>query len=472
MAIRSFSDIVLSMLNFLRRLRPRVDTKEGTFTRDVIIDAPASEFSTFYSALENVSNSQSPDLATAQALTNLARNLQAPRRGTVRASGTVIFYRVSAPPGTIQIPRGTIVSSKGSLTVSPRQFVTTQDASLSIVNFNAETARFEVEVPIRSVLGGADSNVPAGAISVLVTPIANVVGCYNRSSTTGGQDRESDLACANRIKQIFLGNNVGTESGYYLTLMNNVNITDVKVVGPNDTTLVKRSSAGTIDILIRGAVATQPPIEEYVYTTSTAYYIPLKQPFFTVGSSSFIVNGSVSGQLTQGIDYAVSYDSGIYGGSIYATDKFNFLHSLSNGESLTFTYSYNSLIEDAQTILDSNTGKIVTADVLVKAAKQRLINVTAIITLLAGYTADATITSVQAALSTHLNEYAIGEEVQQSDIIAIIANVTGVDSVNVPLTTLAEDITTGNIVQDVNGNLIIPADSYAVSGTITILVQS
>lgn len=475
MAIRSFSDIVASMIGYLRRLRPKVDTKEGTFTRDVVIDAPASEFSILYRAINNVSNAQSPDLGTSSDLDNLSRNLQSQRKGAQKALGIITFYRVDIPQGTISIPRGTSVSSKGGFSISPKRFVTTQDAIINILSFNPSTARFEVDVPIRAITGGGSSNLPAGAISTLVSGVTGVAGCYNSAPTTGGKDRETDTQLAIRIKNILAGNNVGTLGGYYNSIIEHPDVVGVKVVGPDDTTVQKRSTVGSIDILIRGAVPTQPTsLESYIYTPSVSYYIPENQPLYTAVSGSFIVEGSSSGTLVQGTHYNVYKDISLYGGSVRAADRFVFIpgSGIVNGETLTFTYTYNSLIDELQTNMTADTVKSINADVLIREARRRNININVTIGVFAGYVPNQVASDVKTVITAALNDYTIGEEVQQSDIIAIIAAVDGVDDVLVPLTTFQEDVATGNITQNVDGNLTIPADSYAAAGTINVFVGS
>ena len=115
--------------------------------------------------------------------------------------------------------------------------------------------------------------------------------------------------------------------------------------------------------------------------------------------------------------------------------------------------------------------RILAADLLVKSAKPRQIDIGGSIRLLSGYVASSVVTDVTTALSEFLNGYAIGEEVQQSDILSTITNITGVDDVTVPLGTFEENSTTGNLEQDSSGNIIIPADSYAIVGDITITVR-
>jgi len=221
---------------------------------------------------------------------------------------------------------------------------------------------------------------------------------------------------------------------------------------------------------VRGGISAQA-IDEFIYNDGSSYHTFSYQPIhlFTT-SGSFSAVGSISGNLVDGVDYTVVKDGGFYGGSVRGSDRFYFLPTLTDGETITITYTYNSLIPTLQAAVDGDSAKIVGADVLIKEAKILLIDVTATIELFAGYDITEVATNVETAIANALSDYLIEQEVQQSDIIAVIAAVEGVDDVLVPLTKFEES--EGDITQDSDGNLVIPWDSYATSGTITVIVKS
>jgi len=470
MARKSFSNIVQSMIDFLRILHPSVDTKEGTFTRDIVVDPVADALDNFYAELDIVSNGQSPDLASDDDLVTLAENLQLERKAAVQAIGTVTFYNKTGVTATI--PAGTIVSSKPGADVSAQQFVTLQTILISNPgSFNPDRGQWEAVAPTRALVGGSQANVDAEAISVMITPISNVAGCFNEDAITTGEDEETIDSLKQRIKSTLAGNNVGTKAGYYNQVTKNLNVTDALVIEAGSP-YVQRSSFGAVDILVRGGVPTQA-IDSFIYHTGTAYHIFTQQPvhLFTQ-SGSFSAIGSVTGILVDGINYVVIKDTDIYGGSVQGRDQFYFGSGLTNGENITITYTYNSLISTLQAAVEGDSAKTVCVDILVKEAKTRLIDITATIQLFAGYDVTDVSTRTQTAITNALNDYLIGAEVQQSDIIAIIAAVEGVDDVLVPLTKFQENSLTGSIVQDADGNLVIPWNSYAQAGLITIIVKS
>jgi len=473
--IKNFKAIVKSMLERLRKSRPNVDTSVGTFTRDVVIDSPAHELEALYIDLNRTSKAQSPDLAVATDLEQLGRNYQLRRKGPVKATGTVTFYSIDAPSSTITISQGTTLAAKALPDGSAPQYTTIQTVTLSASDFNPDTGRYEVDCQVRAVVAGTDANVGPGAISGILNPIAGVAGVYNFNAITSGSDFEALSTYRQRIKSALVGNNVGTLSGYYQTVIRNSNVLDAKVAAVGSgVEALRRGDVGAVDIYVRGLVSTQAPTETYVVPSSTPYeYVTSKQPIDILASAGFTLVGSITGTLTEGTHYSIVKGESKFAGSIRGQDKFVFKSGkVTPGESISITYSYNSLIESLQSYMEGDTRKVLGADLLVKSAKPRQIDIECTIRLLSGYNSSSVISAVETTLSNSLNSYTIGEEVQQSDILAVIANTTGVDDVTVPLDTFEESATTGTLTQNASGNIIIPADSYAVAGNIVVNVRT
>ena len=471
--IKSFRDIVNTMIGFMYSRRSNVDTSPGTFTRDVVIDAPARELESLYLDLNRTANAQSPDLASTIDIERLGRNFQLRRRGPLKATGMASFYSFEAPVETITIPRGTTVASKALPDGTSQQYVTTQDVTLGVTNFNSTTGRYDVDVMVRAMVAGTDGNVPAGAIAAILDPVSGVAGVYNFNAFTNGADFETLASFRSRVKSVITGNNVGTVDGYYQTITRITDVLDAYVAS-TDTGIeeLRRTDVGAVDIYVRGLISTQAPSEVYTVPVSSPYeLVTSKQPIDLLTVDSFSLIGSVTGTLVEGTHYIIVRDTSKFAGSIRGSDKFVFT-GLSAGEEVTIVYSYNSLIESLQTYMEEDSRKVLGADILVKGAIPRQINIACIIRALPGYTAQGVTTDVTTALTAFLNSYTIGEEVQQSDILAVIANTAGVDDVTVPLSTFEESSVTGNLSQDTAGNLIIPADSYAVVGTITVTVRA
>lgn len=467
--IKTFKDIVNSMIRYLHLHRPNVDVSPGTFTRDVVVDAVASELETFYFDLYRTSNAQSPDLATVSDVEKLGTNFQVVRKGPTKATGIVTFYTFNAPASPVTISKGTILSSKSGAGSSAQQYMTTQDVVLSLLNFNADTGRYEVNCMIRASAAGMSANVPPGAISAMVNPVAGIDGVYNYNAVGNGLDFESLSQFRSRLKASLLGNNIGTANGYYNTIIQNSDVIDVSVSALGIGTIsITRNVPGAVDVYIRGLVSTQFNEIYAVPGTILRELIVSKQPIDILAKSTFSLIGSITGVLVEGTHYNVVQDTGNLGGSVKASDRFVFTNLVASGEIITIIYSYNSLVETLQNYMEDVSRKVLGADLLIKASKPRKINIECTIRVLSGYVASTIVTAVSNSLAAALNTYTIGEEVQQSDILAVIVNTTGVDDVVVPLTTFEEDSSTGNLRQNSLKNIEIPSDSYATVGTIKV----
>lgn len=471
--IKSFRDIVNAMIGFMHSRRPNVDVSPGTLTRDVVIDAPSRELESLYLDLNRTSNAQSPDLANTTDVERLGRNFQLRRRGPLKATGIVSFYSFELPTEIITIPRGTTVASKALPDGTSQQYVTTQDVTLGVTNFNSATGRYETNAPVRAVIAGIDGNIPPGAIVAILDAVAGIAGVYNFNAFTNGANFEPLTSFRSRIKSVITGNNVGTVDGYYQTITRITDVLDA-LIASSDTGIeeLRRSDVGAVDIYIRGSISAQASQETYVVPVNAPYeFVVSKQPVDLLVADSFVLIGSVTGVLVKDTHYTITQDTGKFAGSIKSADKFVFT-GLIAGEEISIVYSYNSLIESLQRYMEDDSRKVLGADILIKGAVPRQIDIACTIRIIPGYTAPDVIIAVTAALTEFLNSYTIGEEVQQSDILAAIANTAGVDDVTIPLGTFEENSSTGTLSQDVTGNLIIPANSYAVAGTIAITVRA
>lgn len=116
------------------------------------------------------------------------------RKAAVKATGTA----AKGNPLTIYGTNGTVVA-KGFKAATPAdaitntpsvEFVTTADCTIGPGG--------SVTVDIEASEAGARGNVPAGAINVVVTPVAGVTGVTNAAAITGGADTEDDASLLGR----------------------------------------------------------------------------------------------------------------------------------------------------------------------------------------------------------------------------------------------------------------------------------
>jgi hypothetical protein len=149
---------------------------------------PGSQVRTFAEATGAVSERQGIwDQALAfQALVYSAMSLYGIFPGQAVASSGVALFETSntvtpAPPASqnVTIPAGTIVGTNGGV-----QFQTTVTALLA----NGSSG---VSVPVTAVIGGTGGNIPAGALTQIVTPVGYPLFVTNASGFAGGANAET-----------------------------------------------------------------------------------------------------------------------------------------------------------------------------------------------------------------------------------------------------------------------------------------
>ncbi|ANF95981.1 baseplate J/gp47 family protein [Paenibacillus bovis] len=111
------------------------------------------------------------------------------RRGAVQAIGKVTFTGEpgkSIPGGTVIATPADDVSGEASL-----EYETTTSVILDTTG--------KAEAPIRALVAGRASNVPAGTITILSTSISGITRVTNSSAVTGGSNIESDSSLLERF---------------------------------------------------------------------------------------------------------------------------------------------------------------------------------------------------------------------------------------------------------------------------------
>ncbi|MNJ90222.1 Baseplate J-like protein [compost metagenome] len=134
-------------------------------------------------------------------------------------------------------------------------------------------------------------------------------------------------------------------------------------------------------------------------------------------------------------DFLVYRDNSTVGNSVNAKDAIKWLpNSLKSnvpraGETLSITYSYNTIITDLQEKIEAK--RVLTADVLIKGAKRIPIEVKLEVVPNVGYTDEAIRKAVINQISTFINDQTpMGGEVDRSDIVYVVKSLEGINSVN------------------------------------------
>lgn len=309
--IRSQNEIILSLLDFLRIAQPNLDTKPGTVSRDLLVDAPASQLSRLYQELQKIASLQSLRLAVGSDLDKLASNYGQSRRSGSRSSGPALLTFPSIETD-ISVTRGQIITARNGATfivqtgmiVSP-VFANTYRATASQYRAELDLAgiqdEYAVEILVQCSVAGLQGNI--SKFNLRSTSIAGVSNVTNVVPFSGGTLAEDDTAFKSRVLAIFSGANTGTALGYRNAVLEDPAVMDAVVIEPGDTlmtrdgtevainpdtgetVIVSEGTGGKVDTIVFGT-RLQEIIESFIYADKS-----------NTGSPNNIANDYVIGQI-------------------------------------------------------------------------------------------------------------------------------------------------------------------------------
>ena len=440
-----------------------VDTRVGTVLRDAILAPAAFEFTNVYDNLDVVSANQGVNTASLQsdaALENLASNYGLSRFAGSYATGSVRFLRYTQPTTNIEIPVGTKVYTElSSVRVSFSTLATVYLTPSSPTEVS--TGAYYVDCAVSCDDLGDIGNVVAGGISYV--ELVGIDAVYNPNETTSGKNVQTNEQLVSTIESTARGN-VGTRTGYESIVRTNFSVEDVKIISGRDADAVRAQYGGTVDVIVLDEAQT-PVTESFVFvnTATTTELVPTFKPLMGVSS---ITGTGVTGVdnvdvvLNEGAtaDFEVAYDT-------YSINRRSSIESskvllhydaaahgdtpLLEGSLLNTEYLYTANVPNIQNFFASDDNNVLGSDVMVKAGIEIPVNVTANIKIFPGYNSTSMVTSVTAALTTFFNSLLLDADIQASDVIAAIANVTGVDSVDITTFSLARVSNPGVPLQEI-----------------------
>ena len=195
---KSFNNIVLDILEYLRLTQPSLDTKPNSVARDLMVDGQALQVANLYDALREVASSQTIANITGQDLTNYASNFGISRRSGTKSIGTVVctFRTVSSD---VSIPAGSVVQTRNGIpfvTVSSTTILTSQSNSLRATASRLRndldtvgiTDEFAIELSVEAQSSGSIGNISKYSIVSHnisgVNAVTNLVSFTNGTATT------------------------------------------------------------------------------------------------------------------------------------------------------------------------------------------------------------------------------------------------------------------------------------------------
>lgn len=148
------------------------------------------------------------------------------RQGGRRATGTVVFSRVTPSDRDVVIPVGTQVIRPASSVSSVVIFQTTATVILYV-------GTLSVEAPIECTTSGEIGNLPAGAITGLGSQgVGDITSVRNENATSGGSAIETDAELRVRFKNTIFRNITGTQDQYLALAISSRWSKKANVLGP------------------------------------------------------------------------------------------------------------------------------------------------------------------------------------------------------------------------------------------------
>jgi len=257
--IRSASEIISNLIDFFRLAQPNLTINPGSVSRDLFIEGPAAQLSLLYDELQGVSNKQSLRLSIGTDLDKLGKNYGLVRKQSTPSTG-VALLTFSSLNATIAINNGVPVYTAGGLgftvtnglSIVPsniNSYRSTATKFSSQLAFVGITDQYAVEVTVIASAPGSAGNIGQYTISLVSIPgISNVT---NTVGFTGGTDQETDAAFRNRILATFSGSSVGTSLGYLNAALSVTGVQDAVVIGPGNPLMTRD---GTVSAVVNGVL--------------------------------------------------------------------------------------------------------------------------------------------------------------------------------------------------------------------------
>lgn len=391
------------------------------------------------------------------------------RKGPRRSVGSAFFFTASRPAADLTIPAGLpITTSSVGGVKSVQSYITTRTSTLFATSadayFNPSAGVFEIEVPIRSVVAGADGDVAPATITNMQRQIPGFSGVTNKSSTVGGRDAETNDEYARRIRLALLGSGRGTRGGLERFILEDTRVVDALVVMSGDPLMVRDEEvAGAVDVYLLG--------EEPTVITQTETYDGLdividNEPLIFPGAITEVSTAS-TGALTEGVHFFVVRDV-ILDGSAEARNIIRWNRAASGlpttGEAVTIEYVYDKLVADLQQSIEAPDNDLL-ADVLVRRATAVDVVVEATVRISPVSSQSDLEADIRSAIKSFINTRGLGESIVASDLDIAIRAVPGVDFVVLPFDRLSTlDVVASDTVP-------VAKNEYARSDDINITVN-
>lgn len=440
----------------IKEYNPEIDTSLGTIVGDAIVlpltvireildktkDFVAAGFSLDnllttledYEKVESIATAlditpQEVILSLRTILENVAKDYGLTRQRATFAEGIVYYIpQGNFVPGTYTVNVNDYVKSIFNVLYGPvtsQVFIVTDE---NIGDFYVPLlGTYALPVRVRCTIEGKIGNIGPEQINYDFGTASNTkwLRAINLEPITGGRDNETDRELVQRIRSRWKGVNLGTISGYK-NLLAEYNVTDVYIAGPGDP-FMQRAINGAIDIYIRDySILSERKTINLTIGPGKSRTVKVREIF----PEYMYVRNVISD--TTGITINKSYEdsSVLWKWSTRANDEITITNITGNTiENIDVIITYNATVANIQRILQTNENRILGLDVMVREAWPLSFKVKYSITVLPGYSFEDVRRRANRAIYFGVESLPLGSKVSVSDLINIVEDVPGVDSV-------------------------------------------
>lgn len=449
-AIPNEQDLLARTRRFLRFIRPDIDASDDSITSRFHLYPAAIAGKIAFKALADVQGLQLLDRLTGTDLDAEGTNYGLVRASGKRAKGpSAVFYTYTAPTADIVIPAGQIITTSNVSLGKAISFRTLSSRKLpggAAANsyYKPDTRRWETPpIPIEAVDPGAQGIVGPNRITLVQGSLPGIDGVTNPLATSGGTDQESDEQFRARISRRRLGPERNIRRGLEAYVGDTFGFEDSHAVRSDDEG-VERPDGTDVWVIDDSVSEVTGALTHYA---AVDIYVLPHRPVLAISA----LTSASAGALIEGTDYDLERDVRTFNRfSSRSSDRIRILPAghlkLADGESATVVYSYANMVEDAQTAIDEDDARILTADPLVKRAIRFDVSIRAVVTFFAGSDPDQERARVQLALSQLLSSGGLKAPIQASDlVVAMESGVAGVEITSVDQVILRSVVATSEL---------------------------
>lgn len=247
--IREFEDMVNDTLRRIINSTNISNIRPGSVTR-TLVESILAETDIQYYQISKIFEGMDIDSAKGDDLDRLIKILGVVRKSATSCVATLTFGRSSSLAYDVQIPNGSIVSTRADNNGETIEFVVSENNAI------LPAGDLEVDVQCYAREPGI-IYVPMNTVAVMNRPILNIEYVNNKTNIFGGSEQETDDELRARSKTVFSSLGKGTVAAIETAIMAIDGVQDVICVDC-------ARGVGTADVVV--VTATIPPPQDLVNT--------------------------------------------------------------------------------------------------------------------------------------------------------------------------------------------------------------